>query len=156
MDANRFAGKDHFKRNRVYHQEYMKKYGARMYREVSEVVRLALNELLEGLPESFEAVSAEILTQIRHEIGIFFEQNSSVGARTSSKRTISLSKIKLQNALDTSIGHLIKAWNESVDFEAEEVFDMTSLEFGNDDRFSVSEVLRDGDYDPDGSDEDDF
>lgn len=127
-----------------------------MHQKVSHVIRGALNELLKDLPGTFAISSAEILTQIRQEIAIFFEQNSSAGARTSPKRVISPAKVKLQNALDASVGSLAKAWNDNVDYEAEEVFDMTSLEFENDGRFNISEVLRDGDYNPDGSDDDDY
>lgn len=123
-----------------------------MYQEVSRVIRKAHNELLESLPGTFDSSSAEILAQIRREIAIFFEHNSNAGSRTSQKRVISSAKAKLQNALDKSVGSLMKAWNEDLDFQAEEIFDMSLLEFENDGRFDILEAQQDGDYDPNGSD----
>jgi hypothetical protein len=72
-----------------------------------------------------------------------------VGVRTGERRRILQAKVKLQNALDVSVGHLIQAWNENVEFKPEESYDMKSLDFQNDGRFNIEEILEDeddGDY----------
>lgn len=152
--ANICAGPGHFKRNKSFQLVHMKNNGSEMYQEVSQIIRKALCELLANLPGLFATSSAEILTQIQKEISIFFEQNSSTGSRTSTKKHISQAKIKLQKALDISIGELTKAWVENIEFKAEKPFDMSTLDFQNDGRFNINELRGDGDYNP-GDDDDD-
>src|SRR5271156_3296206 len=98
-----FAGEGHYARNKATHEAKIKHYGIEMHQTITKTLQRVVDELLQELPGLVSAGSDEIMTQIKREVRVFFEHNSTNGIRTTPKKVISPSKVKLQNSLETSI-----------------------------------------------------
>lgn len=123
-----------------------------MYRKVSQTLQVSVGGLLKEIPELIRAGATEVIDQIVHEIVVFFEHNSTSGTRTSPKKYISPTKVKLQDTLKTAFENLLKAWCEDIKFEVDEMVDLTGLDFEGGDRYNVDSCLH-GELD-DSSDDD--
>ena len=154
--TNIVADKGHYARNKATHLLTIKNYGVEMHRAITTSLQSAIDALLEELPGLFSSGSDETRSQIDREIKVFFEQNSTTGIRTTSKKVISASKVKLQNSLDACIESLMNAWSKDVSFEPEEVIDLEEIQYEDENRYNIGSGFRDedGDEDYEGSDSD--
>jgi hypothetical protein len=149
--AHNPKGTGHFKRNRETHASWMEQKGVACHHEATRAIQDALNENLDGLPTKLLTSQTEVLEQIRNEIELILEHNTSKGGRNTTRRIQSKSKAKLQNILQSDIDDLFKAWNEETVFKAEELDNLADLDFEQDDKFYLK---RDGDDEDDEDDED--
>jgi hypothetical protein len=108
--ANIPAGRGHYQRNREYTQDTMKDEGVRMHREGSNAIKAELDQLLNDIPVKLAPGYGRVIEQIREEAKTFFEQNSCDGARNSTRKSVSLTKVRLQEALLVDIKKLAKDW----------------------------------------------
>jgi hypothetical protein len=88
----------------------MKDEGVRMHREGSNAIKAELDQLLNDIPVKLAPGYGRVIEQIREEAKTFFEQNSSDGARNSTRKSVSLTKVRLQEALLVDIKKLAKDW----------------------------------------------
>lgn len=154
--ANISTGLGHYARSRKYIQETMKDDGVRMHRVGSNAIKAELDKLLDNIPVRLAAGYDLVLQQIRDEIQSFFEQHSSDGARNSTRKAASITKIRLNEALSADIKNLAKDWVTKPPTTAVEIPDDDETE----DEMTLNEELfidldngDDGDYE-DGSDGD--
>ena len=148
------SGDGHYKRNKETHRAQMANHGLEMYQRVSQTIRDAVGSLLKELPGLVEVGVTEIIAQITYEIEVFFEHNTAKDTRTSPKKYVSPIKVGLQDALETALDNLFKAWHEDINFEVEEAVDVANLEFEGGDRYNVDSWLHDDDYGFGSSDDD--
>ena len=132
----------------------MANYGLEMYQRVSQTIQGAVDSLLKELPGLVDTGVTEIIAQIMHEVGVFFEHNTTNGIRSSPKKYVSPIKVRLQDALETALENLLRAWHKDINFEVEEAVDVANLEFEGGDRYNVDSWLHDDDYGFDSSDDD--
>jgi hypothetical protein len=84
-----------------------------MHHEATRAIKAAVDKLLDDLPSKFTTAYSSVLEQIREEIKLFFEQNSSNGQRklrNGTRRLPSKAKERLQKALSIDINTLANDW----------------------------------------------
>jgi len=132
----------------------MKEKGKAMHHQGSKAIKADLNKHLESLPSTFGKGRKPVLDQIKAEIKLFFEQNSSTGTRKlSTRRVVSPAKVVLQEHILAQIAKLVDAWKSECpkvpEPELEEAQNDSGLE---DDRFfDLGE--RDNDYEDESDDD---
>ncbi|KAH7390044.1 hypothetical protein BKA64DRAFT_757002 [Cadophora sp. MPI-SDFR-AT-0126] len=117
------GGAGHYARNKALHKNTMRNRGLQMYQTGTLAIRSALDNMLESLSPSFDGIHKAILDQIREDIQLFFEQNSTNGSRRSARRVESPSKIKLQEDLLVIIDNLAQAWKSEVNTQPKQEID---------------------------------
>jgi hypothetical protein len=91
----------------------MESEGRAMHHEATRAIKSAVDKLLDELPSIFATAYSSVLEQIREEIKLFFEQNSSNGQRklrNGTRRPPSKAKERLQKSLSVDINALAKDW----------------------------------------------
>ncbi|PVH76323.1 hypothetical protein DL98DRAFT_641647, partial [Cadophora sp. DSE1049] len=144
------GGTGHFARNKATHKKTMNARGLAMHKAGSGAMKTALNNMLNGIPQKFDSTNDAVLEQIRDELQLFFNQNSTSGNRLSGRRPISMAKIQLKKSLMVTINQLGKDWSselsqqtqpDTCDVEQEEDTSFRASEF-----VTVSEGADDSDY----------
>jgi gas vesicle protein len=108
-----FPGRGHYARNKATHKRQMESEGRAMHHEATRAIKAAVDKLLDDLPSKFTTAYSSVLEQIREEIKLFFEQNSSNGQRklrNGTRRLPSKAKERLQKALSIDINTLANDW----------------------------------------------
>jgi hypothetical protein len=82
-----------------------------MHHEAIRAIKSAVDELLNSLPSKFANAYNPVLEQIREEIKLFFEQNTSDGKRNTTRRVISTAKIRLHKDLSADLNTLANNWD---------------------------------------------
>jgi hypothetical protein len=115
----------------------MKSGGRAMHREATRTVKAAIEKLLDKLPSKFATAYNLALELIREEVKLFFEQNSSDGTRSSTRRVISNAKIRLHNDLSTDITTLSNEWSSKFPVSSSPEIDESDDEMDLDDQIFV-------------------
>lgn len=121
--------------------------GVNIHKAGTNAIKAELNQLLDNIPVTLAVGYNLALQQIRDEIKSFFEQHSSDGARNSARKVVSISKVRLQEALLADIDVLAKNWISKLPVEEIPDDDETGDEMAlNDDLFIDLDKGDDDDY----------
>jgi hypothetical protein len=126
----------------------MQSEGRAMHHEATRAIKSAVDKLLNSLPSKFANAYDPVLEQIREEIKLFFEQNTSDGKRNTTRRVISTAKIRLHKDLSASLNTLANDWDSRLPVESSPQDDDSDdeMNFGN---FVEVDNSQDDDYQDD-------
>lgn len=88
----------------------MKNRGEAIHKAGTKAIKTELNSLLKNIPKDLAVGYNLVLRDIRDEISDFFDQHSADGTRNSKRKVVSITKVKLQEALQPEIGNLAQQW----------------------------------------------
>jgi hypothetical protein len=142
--SNCFLGKGHYSRNKATHAFTMKTDGLAMHQEGNKAVKTAIEMLLKTLPDELAVGYDAVIEQIRSEIQLFFEQNTSDGQRNSARKVKSTTKVRLQKDLLADIDTLARSWESNVQAQGQQDEDEEDERF-DDERLVDLERFGDGD-----------
>jgi hypothetical protein len=124
--------------------------GVKIHEAGAKAIKVELDQLLNNIPVQLAVGYNLVLQQIRDEIKAFFERHSSDGSRNSTRKAVSITKVRLQEALVADIKALAKKWvskppseEATVPFDPDEAEDENPL---NDDLFIDLDKSDDDDY----------
>lgn len=120
-----------------------------MHHAGNKAVKCELEKLLNSCPTMLANGPEAVLTQLQHELDVFFEQNTADGDRNSGRKKRSPKKIELQKALLGNIDTLANAWEHDAPVQDQDT------EVGEDEDFFSDSRLVDLDRFKGVDDEDD-
>ncbi|TVY53027.1 Nuclear GTPase SLIP-GC [Lachnellula cervina] len=138
------GGKGHFKRNRATHKSQMKDSSKQMHQASNKAVKTALDEFLNTIPAALVRASNAVIKEIKGEVKLFFEQNTSNGIRNKTRKVISNTKIRLRDDLSSNINDLAKSWESNNQAQTQYQNEDSEDELFDDDRFFDLDKLQKG------------
>jgi hypothetical protein len=116
------SGKGLFQRNKKAHKDHVKNEGgAAMYQRAGEVIREALDKVLEGLQVKFNSSYNDAITQLQEDLNLMVERHSADPVRTALSQDASRAKERLRQALQPYFEKLEKAWGIEPEIENTEI-----------------------------------
>ena len=126
----------------------MKTRGEAIHKAGTRAIKTELNSLLKNIPKDLAVGYNLVLRDIRDEISDFFDQHSADGTRNSKRKVLSITKVKLQEALQPEIENLAQQWvtEPTVDEEIPVDDDSEDETMQDEDAFMDNDEGKDDDY----------